>query len=224
MRYEIQPGENFAWIPGHLKGQDVVIVGGGYSVGEVFGSPRHDITAPDIDVSRFLGCKKIVINHAAKYVTPDFYVMIDQRAQLTMAGFDWYNLPYPVIVGHQIQLEGHGNVSRVVAVDQHRPLSIDPKIGFYSAHSGGQYALSLALCMEARNIFLIGFDAKEGYPSHFYDGRKDKAEAIDQETYIRMTEMFKKFSGFSNIYNLNQWSGIDIFPKISYDEFARMVG
>lgn len=78
--------------------------------------------------------------------------------------------------------------------------------------------------MEARNIFLIGFDAKEGYPSHFYDGRKDKAEAIDQETYIRMTEMFKKFSGFSNIYNLNQWSGIDIFPKISYDEFARMVG
>lgn len=131
MRYEIQPGENFAWIPGHLKGKDVVIVGGGYSVGEVFGSPRHDITAPDIDVSRFLGCKKIVINHAAKYVTPDFYVMIDQRAQLTMAAFDWYNLPYPVIVGHQIQLEGRGNVSRVVAVDQHRPLSIDPKIGFY---------------------------------------------------------------------------------------------
>jgi len=118
--------------------------------------------------------------------------------------------------------------------------------GFYCSQLIGIKALNLAIALDYTEIYLLGFDACDinGH-THFYDDTdtgtyiwnnhkhcgvgKDKNGKYNTGNYNKIEELNKHwFQPFEQelkngikIYNVSLESKIDIFPKISYEEFSK---
>lgn len=122
--------------------------------------------------------------------------------------------------------------------------------GFYSASLTGLFSLTLAIAMDFKEIFLLGFDYGEtDGRTHFYQDEVDltqkditnkKAllyrgvgktrtekgkEVYNTSNYNRdASGDFKVYKNEKvNIYNVSVNSKINEFPKISYDEFYKIL-
>lgn len=88
--------------------------------------------------------------------------------------------------------------------------------GLYSGKSSGLCAINLALIMNARRIFLLGFDYDEGSESkHFYN-KKGQDKFKNERSYTKgkcksMISVFRIYAGYNNIINCNPNSGITYF-------------
>ena len=118
--------------------------------------------------------------------------------------------------------------------------------GFYSGHLVGLIALTFAIAIGCKEIFLLGFDACEtDGRTHFYQGDKDKTgyyqrNGIEQtgvgtyfnkagkklyKTGMYNTDINQYYKVYEsdlnriNIFNVSPESKINIFPKITYKEF-----
>ena len=116
--------------------------------------------------------------------------------------------------------------------------------GFYSSQLSGMYALNLAIALDYKEIYLLGYDATEieGY-THFYEpegigilkwnGRetsgvgKNERKEYKTGTYNNdinwWFEPFKPELNYIKIYNVSPKSKLDIFPKITYEYFYKKI-
>jgi hypothetical protein len=112
------------------------------------------------------------------------------------------------------------------------------KDGFFCGQLSGIYAISFVIELGVKNIYLLGYDANEtdGY-THFYqddgvtghmkwDNQNQTGVGKDSRGYYNTGTYNKdvntwfdpfKFVNNVNIFNVNMKSGINIFPKISYE-------
>lgn len=121
--------------------------------------------------------------------------------------------------------------------------------GWYSSQLIGLKALNLAIALDCKEIFLLGFDAgcDEKDRTHFYSDTeigqytwqgsqhsgvgKDKRGFFKTGNYNKLEELNKFwFQPFEEelkkgikIYNVSPNSKIDTFPKITYDEFYKKI-
>jgi hypothetical protein len=198
---------NWQWMPGHLEGEDVIIIASGPSL-------------EGFDFNRINGMKKIVISHASKFVEPDFLVFLDMKVMKRL-NQDFYAMPYRTIVSRNINLEPRGQVTRI---NYSGEPNLNPAHGFYGSFSSGHFATNLALAMNARTIYLLGHDCG-GSKNNFYDTSQIKGylPAGGGNRYKPMAKGYKKFEKFKNIVNLSiingkDHSSIDCFPKKNIDE------
>jgi hypothetical protein len=131
------------------------------------------------------------------------------------------------------------------------------KEGVYTKQLIGIWALTLAIALGFKEIYLLGYDCKEiNGQTHFYQGVIDlnkttpiyvKGKLKDNRLHFRGVgknpqgnyktstynnenkhlnkKWFAPFKQENNIkiYNVSPDSSIDVFPKISYDEFYSKV-
>jgi len=120
------------------------------------------------------------------------------------------------------------------------------KNGFYSGVLCGCFALTLAICLGFKEIYLLGYDFGEiNGKTHFYqkEDLKDQKIGIIKEkgsvdrcgigkdkkgnyrtgvynnNAIKYFEPYKEVSKEIKIFNVSVNSRINIFPKITYEEF-----
>jgi len=123
------------------------------------------------------------------------------------------------------------------------------KEGIYSGVLTGAFALNLAIQLGFKEIFLLGFDCGEiNGRTHFYQGIPNAGQFRDYEgkpcTGVGKNEHGKYNSDFYNkddenlnklwkpfevemdnvnIYNVSPLSRINVFPKIDYSTFFKMI-
>lgn len=198
------------WIRGYFKDSDVYIVGGGPSL---FG----------FDFSRLDGRRVIAINHSYRYCKPDILVFLDAKfkRESTEMGNDPYQMSCKVIAGPSSGMRNQGNCTVIQIA--HRPT--DNPASMYGRAQSGLIAINVALVGKARNIYLLGFDAKfKNGMGHFYS--KDWKHTMDgkPEQYERMARCYDPFKGFKNIFNCCPDSGITAFKRITIDEAFGGIG
>jgi len=109
------------------------------------------------------------------------------------------------------------------------------KLGIWKSSLVGIFALSLAIYLEPKEIFLLGYDFgtinnrtddKGRRITHFYQ-KEIEHRGIGKTNYFEGEKRADKdFGVYANekkvrIYNVSLNSKINTFPKISYDEFFR---
>jgi hypothetical protein len=192
------------WIADYFKGDDVFIVGGGPSL---FG----------FDFSRLEGKRVIAINHSYRYCKPEILVFLDAKfkREVEALGCDLYAMPFKIIAGPSSGMRSKGNCTVVQMA--HRP-SINPG-SMYGRAQSGLVAINAALIGKARNIYLLGFDAKfKNGMGHFYSKDWKHTQDNNENQYSKMARTYEPFKGFKNIFNCNPDSGISAFKKITIDD------
>jgi hypothetical protein len=189
------------WIRNYFKGDDVFIVGGGPSL---FG----------FDFSRLDGRRVIAINHSYRYCKPEILVFLDGKFKREAAemGHDLYEMPFKIVAGPSSGMKNQGNCT-VVQIAQ-KP-SMNPGVMYGRAQSG-LIAINVAIIGGARNIYLLGFDAKfNNGIGHFYS--KDWKHTMDdrEHQYAKMAHCYNNYKEYQNIFNCNPDSGIIAFKKIT---------
>jgi len=123
------------------------------------------------------------------------------------------------------------------------------KQGLYSGVLTGAFALNVAIQLEFKEIFLLGFDCGEIHGrTHFYQdipnagqyrdyegkpctgvGRNESGEYNtsfynkDDEHLNKLWKPFEVEMNNVNIYNVSPLSRINVFPKIDYSTFFKMI-
>lgn len=115
--------------------------------------------------------------------------------------------------------------------------------GFYHSHLNGIFSLSLAIALGFKTVYLFGYDGcgKDG-KTHFYQNqvqdmekfrgvgtvKHPKGQSYRTSTYNSPDKMnkiwFAPFKDLNiNIYNVSPTSVIEVFPKITYEQFYKQV-
>jgi len=204
-----------------LETKQLVIIGGGSSIQE--------------GISKDLWSKlenKFVIglNYSYKYFSnPTVQCFVDH---------EFYSKEYDdlkslgLIIGKsQKTLKLHDNTITMTCSGQYNR---DVRKAVYKASLVGIFALSLGIyLLDEGEIFLLGYDfgelttekdAKNRVITHFYQGQTEH-RGIGKNSYYNISNKanddFKVYSKETRckIYNVSMKSKIDIFDKISYDEF-----
>lgn len=197
------PARN-AWMKDFFKGCDVFIIGGGPSL---FG----------FDFSRLDGRRVIAINHSFRYCKPEILIFLDGKFKKEAAdlGYDLYAMPFRIVAGPSSGMKNQGNCS---IVQMAQGPSNNPACLHGRAQSG-LVAINFAIIGNARNIYLLGFDAKfNNGMGHFYSHEWRHTMDGREEQYKKMARCYNAFKNYKNIFNCCPDSGIDAFKKISIEQ------
>lgn len=122
------------------------------------------------------------------------------------------------------------------------PTSLFP-CGFFHSHLNGVFSLSFAIALGFKNIYLLGYDGcLVNDKTHFYQNqvqdmdkfrgvgivKHPKGQVYRTSTYNSPDKMnkiwFAPFKDLNiNIYNVSPTSVIEVFPKITYEQFYKQV-
>jgi hypothetical protein len=93
------------------------------------------------------------------------------------------------------------------------------KSGLYSSYMVGLFALSLCVALEIKEIYLLGYDCRFlDNKSHFHDVKHRGTKS--EEPYIKCIDMFNVYKDCeSKIYNVSEISLINVFQKMTIDDF-----
>jgi len=94
--------------------------------------------------------------------------------------------------------------------------------GLYHRYLTGLIALSLAIALGYKPIYLLGYDCcfgKEG--GHFYGDDLVNKSGQKEETFLRGIKYFDVYNQYGYIYNCSPISRLTQFPKVSIDEVLR---
>lgn len=207
-------------VEGMLKGEDCYIIGSGSSL-------------KGFDFEKIKGKGFILaINHSAKYCKSDALIFMDENFINTSKNF-LENYKGIIFSGWQCGYYNKANTSAIVYNYTARSSNMyDGKLmdkyyeGLYDSGNTGMCAINLALMMEAKNIYLLGFDMNWEYKGmkHFYyedtDIYGNEGVYKNKEKMIHMIERYEKyFSKYGNVYNMSNISKLNCFKKIN-DEVA----
>ena len=105
-------------------------------------------------------------------------------------------------------------------------ISLSLKKGLYHGNNSGTGALGLAICLQARPIYLLGIDGKfskeKGIKkSHYHDGYQTRR--VTESVFISFVKEFHKLGRLTNnrnikVINLNPDSAVKCFPFMAIDE------
>ena len=212
---------NYSWIPGYFEGEDCFIVASGPSIRAQFGREACDGNWA-FDFSPLKGKRVIVISHVLHFIPePDIMVILDSSPLRTL-GRDHYTKPYKTVSGRNTNFDPKGQVA---VVNYSKKLNLDPKHGFFGSYSTGHFAISVALCAKASNIYLIGFDCRaKRDDGNFYNTKLVKGYARNdpEARYARMAKGFETFKDCGNIYHLSCASDLHTFETILIDDILDM--
>ena len=165
---------NYEHLENALKDQSVYIAGSGPSL-------------IGYDYGRLKGKTVLAINHAfrelvAHGVEPAYHVFLDQRF-LNESKLDVDNLPFNSISSANStmspRVKEKGGLSVINASNS---FSLDSRLGFFSPRNSIAFAISCALYMGAKEIFLLGADCTVANKTQaVYIARQNDNEAKAQE-------------------------------------------
>jgi len=97
------------------------------------------------------------------------------------------------------------------------------KDGLYSSYMVGLFALSLCIALRIEEIYLLGYDCRFlDCKSHFHD--VEHRGTKNEEPYYKSVKMYDVYENCeSKIFNVSSISLIEVFPKISFDEFLSKI-
>lgn len=92
--------------------------------------------------------------------------------------------------------------------------------GMYSGASSGMIAINIALCMKAREIYLLGYDMLEKTGHKYFDDLSPVPQHYANRKWLvdQLKCYTEHFSRLDNVYNLNPDSGIKCFQYRNVDE------
>ncbi|UCF13180.1 MAG: hypothetical protein JSW06_02705 [Thermoplasmatales archaeon] len=201
-------------IKGLREGKSVVIIGGGTSL------KGFDFSKLDKEFT-------IAINHAIEHYSKANCLLFGDKIFLHKYNRDKFNFDeYKGLIFARDTCKGSepfqswGDRDNVYFFEGYRDEPImNPKKGLFHPTSSGFMAMSLALQMKARRIYLLGFDYyKKNGEMHFfedYDHHK-KYEEYKLERKLAKVRKFEKYAG--RFINCNPKSKIEIFKKIHWSE------
>lgn len=106
--------------------------------------------------------------------------------------------------------------------------------GLYAPKLVGYIALSIAILMKPKSVYLLGFDWTQSPPgykkgedelpkTHWYQDEIEHHRGVGDTRFYDRVNSDKCFLPYANeplnIYNVSMSSNINVFPKISYKEF-----
>lgn len=200
-----------------MKNKQLIIIGGGVSLKEGINKDLWN---------KLEGHLTFGLNYSYKYFisTAQFFVdeifYIEERDKMK---------DLPLIIGkYHKKMNEHPNTVLVKAIHKYDPTL---KTGCYKSSLVGLYALSIAIYLKPKEIFLLGYDYgatgkdKKGLAlSHFYQDEINH-RGIGKINYYtckgRGERDFKPYIGHGVIYNVSLTSTIPTFKKLSYDEFFK---
>lgn len=191
------------WIKNHFKGDDVFIVGGGFSL-------------YNFDFERLNGKRVIAINHAYRYCQCEVLVFLDSRFRKEVEesfGHDIYTFPFKIIAGPSSGMKNKDNCTIIQL--SHKPTN-NPASLFGRAQSG-LIAINTALVGGARFIYLMGFDGGTA-GKHFYSYEWPHSQDGKPKQYQKMIRHYEQYGRYENIINLNPDSEFPMFKKKKIEE------
>jgi len=95
------------------------------------------------------------------------------------------------------------------------------KDGIYSSYMVGLFALTMCIALEFNEIFLLGYDCRYvNNESHFHN--IEHRGKYNEKAYLKSAGMFNVYKDSkSKIYNVSEVSLIDVFQKITYEDFIK---
>lgn len=204
-----------------MKNKQIIIIGGGSSINE---GVSKDLW------KKLQGKVTFGLNYSYNYFesTAQFYV--DKAFYMDeLKKIKFKNLP--LIIGkHHKHMKVTDNTLMIPASAKYDPTLYE---GCYKSSLCGIFALSVACYLKPKEIFLLGYDyggSKEAEDkriiTHFYQGNIEH-RGIGKVNYYncrgRGDRDYQPFvnAGNKNILNVSVNSKINVFTKISYDEFFK---
>ena len=199
-----------------MKNKQLIILGAGVSI-------QNGINK---NLWRKIQNKFVIgLNYSFNYFDSTFHMYVDnqfyikQHKQISKL---------PLIVGTYFDnLKIHKNTITLPTSNKYDSTLIK---GVYKQSLCGIFALSIAIYLQPKEIYLLGFDAgsvtdniiKKRIETHFY--QKDIVHRGTGKVWYynipnRVNKDFKPFENQTNIYNVSLDSKINTFQKISYDDF-----
>jgi hypothetical protein len=150
--------------------------------------------------------------------------VLDGLSPEMLGASDWYTAKFRTITRPRTTLEPRGNVTVLAADRINQGVTLDPSRHIFSPMSSGHFGISCALIMDAKRIFLLGFDCRYTLDkqAHFYDTEEVKKSRRNEEaSYQRMLAGFEKFARWKDrLYNVSSISAIpeEWIKRITFDK------
>ncbi len=107
------------------------------------------------------------------------------------------------------------------------PACLEQNVQFTGKRTiSGIFALSLAIWLQCKRIFLLGYDwnvGPDGVSDWFHDKDTKRAWLKNDAAPHDDIKDHDVFKGHAEIYNVSEISNIRSFPKISYEQFFKAV-
>jgi hypothetical protein len=172
----------------------------------------------------------IAVNNAVKYCNPFALVSIDSffvehELKLKTNQEEYFQKQnYKSFFFHTVKVYPDQYQDKIVKLSHSSfPKETDLKNGkLYAQDLSGLMGVHLAICLKAKNIFLLGFDCKVNSMTHFSDNEIPHRwkNGKSGENYLKKAEKFHMFNPWrTKIFNVCLDSAITSFPKISFSEF-----
>jgi len=205
------------------KPKQLILVGGGSSIQEALSLGLWDKLSNKFTIGT---------NYSFKYFASTFQTFVDntfyneQKLELQKL---------PLIIGQCRHIQN--KFPNTLTIPSHSVYNRDLKDGIYSAKLCGIYSLALAIyLLDEGEIFLLGFDMgsinkkeldeKKRQKTHWYQGQCEHRGIGKVAYYDCKDRADKDFGCFKEekkikIYNVSLLSKINVFTKITYEEFFR---
>lgn len=201
-------------INGMLRGNDVYILGGGTSL-------------KGFDFSRLQNKIVIAVNHSIESYKQSEFLIFGDKIFVTTSRPKFDLLKYNGLIFASEKTTGTepvttmknaGNKNLIIFRDRRDEPQLNIKAGLYHPTSSGMMAINLALIMQARKIYLLGYDYYyDNGNIHFYADYPHH-KRVEEKKFEHKLPKFAKFEKYSkNIYNFNQLSNVKEFQKIPMD-------
>jgi len=204
------------------KSNQLIILGGGSSISEGLSFGLWD---------KLKGHFVIGTNYSYKFYEATLQTYVDSTFY-TQNFEDIKKLPLIIGQGRHIDMKNRPENSFVISTNH--IYNRDLKDGVYSAMLVGLYSLSLGIyLLDFGEIYLLGFDYgnidnkvddKKRKITHFYQSQINHRGIGKTSWYDAKNRADKDFGVYSSekqckIYNVSPLSKINIFEKISYEQF-----
>ncbi len=202
--------------------KQLILIGGGASITEGIDKGLWQ---------RLEGTWTIGLNYSYKYflstclcfVDKDFYFQEKLDSQ-------------PLIIGNSNGIKEDKQLPNTIVIRDTAKYDRNLTLGIYKASLVGLYALSLAIyLLDEGEIYLLGYDydsqgrdKDKNFLTHFYQG-DFRHRGIGKVNYYQSKgRTDRDFGVYKNekkikIYNVGLESKIDVFPKLSYDQFFKQL-
>lgn len=203
-----------------FENQDIVVLGSGYSLSS-------------FDFDSLKNKNIIAINHSFKYCNPFALCAMDSGFILNELGIkedpeqffqdqNFYSFFY-----YACRIFPKFEHSKVIKVKHSEKPEISNLINekLYSQGLSGIMGLHLAVCLNPKRIFLLGYDCRVGSLTHFSDHEQNHKWKFgnSNNNYENKAERFNLFAKYKEkIYNVSLESKIKTFQKISFNEFYKL--
>lgn len=195
-------------INGYLAGRCAFLIGSGPSL-------------EGFDFSRLDNEFTIAINHSIEHYPQAKACLFGDKIFLNKTTFDLSKFDGLIFASEKTDYCSRDERPNVFTfLDKRDEPGINAKCGLYHPTSSGLLALSLAIIMKARRVFLLGYDYRHLHGQrHFYGDMYEHHLRYPEDRVMKKAAKFEKFRPWaSRIINCSEQSIIEVFQKKRLEE------